>query len=71
MAARSERRCTRHGRGFSRMGARCLIRWLHEKDKGGGWVGAFGSHASRFFPLDVRRRRRGRRSAAHRYENAP
>jgi predicted dehydrogenase len=30
-------------------GRQMPYRWLHDKDKGGGWVGAFGSHAVDFF----------------------
>ena len=34
---------------FLSYGRQMPFRWLHEKDKGGGWVGAFGSHAVDFF----------------------
>jgi predicted dehydrogenase len=30
-------------------GRQMPYRWLHDKDKGGGWVGAFGSHGVDFF----------------------
>lgn len=30
-------------------GRQMPYRWLHDKDKGGGWIGAFGSHAVDFF----------------------
>jgi predicted dehydrogenase len=30
-------------------GRQMPYRWLHDKDKGGGWIGAFGSHGVDFF----------------------
>ena len=45
--------------------------WLFDAERGGGWIGAWGSHADRLPALDLRRGRRRRRAAPHRSPSAP
>ena len=45
--------------------------WLFDRERGGGWIGAWGSHVIDFLPLDLRRSRRRERATAHRHHRAP